>query len=75
MELGALRLALFHSERLVEGKHRLILSNSIATKAYICKEGESKSQALMQEATSLLSWVEQYLESLSAEHVAGAPNT
>ncbi|XP_013909106.1 PREDICTED: ubiquitin carboxyl-terminal hydrolase 7-like [Thamnophis sirtalis] len=74
LELKAARLALSHFHSSVEGRHVLLLTDNVATKVHINRQGGTHSRALWLEALRLGSWAEKHLQSLVSEHISGLSN-
>ncbi|XP_013907147.1 PREDICTED: uncharacterized protein LOC106537516 [Thamnophis sirtalis] len=74
LELRAARLALRKFASLVRGAHVLLMTDNVATKAHINRQGGTRSKALMLEAEALGRWAERHLASLSADHISGVSN-
>lgn len=74
LELRAVHLALKHFEAALEQKHVLILTDNVATKAHVNREGGTRSRSLMAESEALLAWAERHVLSLRAEHISGQDN-
>lgn len=74
LELQAICLALQHFGILLRGRHVLIRMDNVAAKAYLNKQGGTRSSQLHKEALLLFAWAEEYLEGLRAEHVRGLDN-
>lgn len=74
LELRAIHLALRHFHRLVTGCHVLVLTDNVAAKAHVNRQGGTRSRTLMAEAQLLGSWAERNLLSLRAEHISGVNN-
>ncbi|XP_070591658.1 uncharacterized protein [Erythrolamprus reginae] len=75
LELRAVFLALLAFAPIVEGKHILILTDNVATRAHLNHQGGTRSQRLMEETMRLFNWAETHLASLTAEHIAGISNS
>lgn len=74
LELRAIRLALIHFEDSIQWHHILIQTDNTTAKAFINRQGGTKSRGLMREASSLLQWAEVHLSSIKAEHLPGVLN-
>ncbi|XP_070805019.1 uncharacterized protein [Pituophis catenifer annectens] len=75
LELKAIRLALTHFHRFVQHRHVLVLTDNIAAKAHVNRQGGTHSKRLMEESFRLGKWAEQHLLSIRADHIAGSENT
>lgn len=73
LELRAIYLALTHLSHLLKGRHVLIRTDNISAKAYVNKQGGSKS-LLNKEALKIMQWAEANVLSMRAEHVQGIVN-
>lgn len=74
LELQAVHLALRHFQTTIAGRHILILTDNMATKAHVNHEGGTCSKSLMTKAERLSSWVEKHTVFLRAEHILGFMN-
>ncbi|XP_070607583.1 uncharacterized protein [Erythrolamprus reginae] len=74
LELRAVSLALKQFIPRIPNRHVLILTDNIATKSHICRQGGTRSKALMREALKLGLWAEKHLQSLLADHISGSLN-
>lgn len=69
LELRAGCLTLREFQDKITDHHILILSDNVATKGHINRQGGMHSRALMQEAELLGLWAEKHLLSIRAEHI------
>ncbi|KAK9399508.1 hypothetical protein NXF25_012527 [Crotalus adamanteus] len=74
VELRAIHLALCQFSNIVKGNHVLVMTDNVAAKAHINRQGGTKSWSLMQEALALGLWAESHLKSIRAEHISGEEN-
>lgn len=74
LELRVIRLTLQHFCRDLQGSHVLIRTNNVMAKAFINRQGGTRSRTLSWEAALLFDWVEVNLHSILAEHLAGLDN-
>lgn len=58
----------------MEGHHILVLTDNIAAKAHVNRQGGMRSRALMFETEWLFNWVERHLKLLKADHILGTAN-
>lgn len=73
-ELLAVQRALQSFQMEIRGHNLQILSDNIATVAYINKQGGTRSRRLQSIAQEILSWAEGNLASISAVHLKGKNN-
>lgn len=73
LELRAIRLTLIHFARFLQEAHVMIRTDNVTAKAFINRQGGTRSTALSREA-SLLIWTEENFQSIVAEHLAGLDN-
>lgn len=74
LELRAIRLALLHFQGRVTGAHILVRMDNTTAKAYLNRQGGTRSRTLMGEASRLFQWAERHVLSIRAEHLAGIHN-
>ncbi|XP_032092319.1 LOW QUALITY PROTEIN: extracellular calcium-sensing receptor-like [Thamnophis elegans] len=74
LELRAIHLALRHFKESVAGHHILVLTDNVAAKAHVNRQGGTHSKALRKEALRLGHWAERHLQSIRAEHISGMEN-
>ncbi|XP_039176744.1 uncharacterized protein LOC120297791 isoform X1 [Crotalus tigris] len=74
LELRAIHLALHQFSNIVTGNHVLVMTDNVAAKALINRQGGTKSWSLMQEALALGLWAESHLKSISAKHISRQEN-
>lgn len=74
LELRAIRLALIQFRPLLAGKSVRVRTDNTTAKAYVNRQGGTRSKRLRAEAMVLMGWAEQNLGSLQAEHLAGSDN-
>ncbi|XP_039200074.1 uncharacterized protein LOC120308279 [Crotalus tigris] len=74
LELRAIHLALRHFSEIVVGKYVLIMTDNVAAKAHVNRQGGTQSWSLMLEALDLGLWAESKLKSICAEHISGEAN-
>lgn len=74
LELTAISLALLHFSEHIQSSHILVQTDNTSAKAFINRQGGTRSKGLMKEATSLFLWAEKHL-SIRAEHLPGVQNS
>lgn len=70
-----IRLALLHFSKELRGRHALVRTDNMASKAHINKQGALRSSQLHKEPLLLFAWAEEHLEGIRAEHNRGLDNT
>lgn len=74
LELRAIRLSLGQFVTHLKGTDVLIRTDNVTAKAFINRQGGTRSKALSREASLLFAWAEDNLLSITAEHLAGLEN-
>lgn len=74
LALHAVHLALHHFKSHVSSCHVLALTDNVATKAHINRQGDNHLRALWHEAIRLGNWMERHLLSLRSAHILELAN-
>lgn len=74
LELRAARLARRHFCKDIVGQNVLLLTDNIATKTHINRQGSTHSRGLMSEAEMLERWAELHMASLRVDHISEVDN-
>lgn len=74
LELWAVFIALRAFWPFFVSSHVLVLTDNVATKAHVNRQGGTRSRTLLLEAKKLGLWTEHHLVSLQVEHILGVSN-